>query len=638
MYGLAKQLFSERTGKFIDAPSFSTRKKSILCQELEPYVSLGVLSHVEIAILERLSQQYPTLSEDAAAFICHLCLAAKQGHLCVRDEGGGIYPPPSQIWAMARLENGEIQGDLGDFRKLDERIVKGMNSLPQEIVEEVDQNCPFPLKPVYRLLNHYYLQRHFVDETKLIQALKRIKDCTPTLVPDQEKVRFLITSMLENKQLLPEQAEAILLSFTHCFSLISGGPGTGKTYTAGWLIKVFLEALSEEERGTCEIALAAPTGKAASNLQMSLNKAVGNLPGLKELTAKTIHSLLGIRGRYTQGDEKTLTADIILIDESSMIDLRLMEKLFSAVKPGSRLIFLGVIDQLPPVESGSLFADLIHTFASSKTSAKASIQLKTCMRANLKTIVTCASLINSGEAKQFLQFLTSSQRGVSFHSLSLLENASDPSYLRLMKYAAERFAFYTPNDLTSPDKLLSSLSSFRLLSPLRQGLYGVDTMNAYFHRYFFISAKKNKRPLIAPIMVTANHYPLSLTNGEMGLLVSSTSGDERDRALLEEDYALFFDKEGGIRRIPALLLPSFEYAYCISIHKSQGSEFDHVLVLLPRGGEIFGREALYTGATRSRKQLEIWAHEETLIAAIEKQSLRLSGFSLRWRHLYHEPL
>ncbi len=174
-------------------------------------------------------------------------------------------------------------------------------------------------------------------------------------------------------------------------------------------------------------------------------------------------------------------------------------------------------------------------------------------------------------------------------------------------------------DEQNPKELLEAFQRFRILTPLRKGPYGVETLNRTLVRHYL---SKTDQWFVAPIMLVNNDYRLELWNGEVGILVRRKS-----EHIQEGDFAIF-PKRG---KVPALLLPKYEYAYCLSVHKSQGSEFDHVLLLMPEGSEVFGRELLYTAATRARKKLEVWGSDEVLEKTINTQSHRLSGISHRFK-------
>jgi exodeoxyribonuclease V alpha subunit len=169
-----------------------------------------------------------------------------------------------------------------------------------------------------------------------------------------------------------------------------------------------------------------------------------------------------------------------------------------------------------------------------------------------------------------------------------------------------------------PREMMDAFNRFRILSPLRKGPHGVEAINELFLK---------KPSHAAPIILTKNDRGLELFNGETGVLIRK---DLSKPHFQEGDYAIFpGDRPDAIKRVPAVLLPPFEYAYCLSVHKSQGSEFDHVLLMLLEGSENFGNQVLYTGVTRAKRKLEIWCSLATLKKTLSHKSQRLSGISER---------
>lgn len=582
---------------------------------LHQFLALGGLSYVDCALAELLLKDYPEANEKCAAFICYLSAAARQGHLCVRVVEKNIYPDPFLFWS-----DSNISSDIGELTKtLSEMIMEGALLIPKELITNYSAtDSYFPSTPICKQGDNFYLQRYWVYETLFLQHLHNLEQSNPSLSLDVNILRKQVQEAEKDKILLTEQGKAILNIATENLTLICGGPGTGKTYTAGQLIKFFWSSLSEEQRQKCRIALAAPTGKAAANLQKSLAKVVNDLKDFKLSKAQTLHALLNIRG--PQWTVQKLTADLIIVDESSMIDVRLMTCLLAAVKPGARLVLLGDPHQLPPVEAGSLFADLIAYRKTSSNQQQHPIELKKCLRAELQGIIDFADSINAGDVNRTLGFLSNREScGVSRVQLSEQD---------LIEYACPYFPSTDHFDEHNPQKILEAFNQFRLLSPLRKGSFGVDELNRLFLKQMI--KKISRGVFIAPIMLVNNDARLELFNGEVGILVRRNrfSSDFQDLQCQEGDYALFPSKNQSdceARKFPALLLPKFEYAYCLSVHKSQGSEFDHVLLLMPEGAQVFGREVLYTAATRAKKKLEILGDDEILKETIQRCSHRFSG-------------
>jgi exodeoxyribonuclease V alpha subunit len=241
------------------------------------------------------------------------------------------------------------------------------------------------------------------------------------------------------------------------------------------------------------------------------------------------------------------------------------------------------------------------------------VELKTCRRAELKAITELATFIKEGNADEALAFLT---------SRDWLQAIDTPQ--ALVQTFAPRFQAICESG-SSPEELLNLFNSFRILTPLRRGAWGTEALNAAFKKHLY-RALRHHSFFIAPIMITKNDADLGLFNGEVGLLMRRY-GDEE--LFQEGDYALFSGTE-GLRRLPAVTLPQFEYAYCLSVHKSQGSEFGEVALLLPEGSEAFGREVLYTGITRAVRGVTIYSTPEIVTQTVRQPSLRLSGVAERF--------
>lgn len=344
-----------------------------------------------------------------------------------------------------------------------------------------------------------------------------------------------------------EQKKAVEAALQNRFSIITGGPGTGKTFTATAII----EALQLK---TCACA---PTGKAASHLLGKLST---------EATGGTLHSLLGVRSPldYAKPPEE-IDAELILVDECSMIDPQLFARLLTAIPQQARLILMGDVNQLPAVEGGSVFADLIVSGAIPTTT------LNTCMRSDRTEILDLASKVLKGELVD-----------IRTHDLGFASGSIEEIYQKLWKYVRGR-----------------DFNDFRILSTLRKGPLGVNALN----RYLFEKFQSDRYP----ILVNRNDPKKGLSNG--------------DTAMVEGAIATFADG----RSWPLNQLSSYEYAYCISVHKAQGSEYKDVLFLVPDGSELFGREVIYTAITRAKEMLAIDGNPDQIQKAIAHSTLKPSA-------------
>lgn len=381
---------------------------------------------------------------------------------------------------------------------------------------------------------------------KLIGPIDR-----PLYLPKYEEIEIQIASHLKR----------LLTSEENKLSIITGGPGTGKTYTATKIVEDF------QSKGREKIIIAAPTGKAASHLEAKL----------KNIKASTLHSLLKIRTPldYLKPIEP-IRADLLIVDECSMIDPPLFARLLASID--STTILMGDAHQLSAVEGGSLFADLI---ASQKIPTTT---LTKCWRSDRTEIQSLAQSILSGDAGDIRTI-----------DLGFAQNDLDTIYRKLWQYAKKHF----PKDFSK------NIDAFRILTILRKGPLGSDALNTYLFEQF--------SPLTDqfPIMITTNDPKTGLSNGDIGILY-------------KDKEAIF-----GNKAFPLHQLPSYQYAYSITVHKSQGSEYGHVLFLIPDGSSAFGREVLYTAVTRAKNKLEIEGNPEEIEAILSKSSRKISGIAKR---------
>lgn len=648
MLGAAQKLFVEKTSMANPPWKGAVKRSQPHWPLLEAMLQAKRIGYVDLALAQRFLLFCPYLAETAqavAALLCHLSLAARQGHLCATINKEHIYPAVEAVWLPPVDYSGDLLQKISsnELQELTRLIQMGAEKIPSVLMHEISPDedrkvlysHPIPSKPICKNDHRYYLQRYWVLESRFLKHLSSLTSHTnlPTLALDQSVIQSKVEKLRDTKHLLPEQGAAIVHSCLHVLTLITGGPGTGKTYTAGVLLRILWESLTSEQRKECRIGLAAPTGKAAANLEGSICRALQGVDGFPVTTAQTLHTLLGIGKNQRQRAAMVLPYDVLLVDESSMIDVNMMGHLLAAIKPGSRLILLGDRYQLPSVEAGSLFADLVTFFQGSAIHCHTVTELTICLRAELRSIVDLAAHIKSGQEGEVQALFKNGAKdsGIAFIPFSETETVTEQQR-RLLAYGSDKFPCI--ESLEHPMEALKAFTNFRILTPLRKGPLGVEALNTLFLQMAIKQARARQVAFfVAPIMIVQNDYRQELFNGEVGLLIRPTSTLPRKveaSTTLFGSYALFAAKEYGergfcIRKIPALMLPKYEYAYCLSVHKSQGSEFDHVVMLLPEGSEHFGREVLYTGVTRARKALEIWSTSDMLSQTMAQVSRRHSG-------------
>lgn len=432
--------------------------------------------------------------------------------------------------------------------------------------------------------------------------------------------------------------------------VISGGPGTGKTRTVTVLLAILLELAGE---GPLRMALAAPTGKAAARLQEAIKNVRAALPCREAIRARlpeeafTLHRLLGWipdSPRFKHDADSPLPFDVIVVDEASMVDLALMAKLFDALPRHARVILLGDKDQLASVEAGAVLGDLCHGAAPASAESRRSRpagpdttetttpgetsaqRLRECivhLQKNYRFdshsgILALSRAVNDGDSERTLLLLreqTDAGKGVG--SIPLPAPARLKDELRGPVLAGFREGLEAPDPRTA----LERLGRFRILCAVRHGPFGVENVNRIVEQ---ILAEADLIPQNArwyagrPVLVLKNDYNLRLFNGDVGIVLPDTeSGQPR---------VFFLDAAGGLRRLAPARLPQHETVFAMTVHKSQGSEFEKVLLLLPdRESPVLTRELIYTGVTRAARQVDVWFAEPTLRAALSRRVDRASG-------------
>ncbi len=541
----------------------------------------GHLAFIDLAFAESVLKKLGSDDEAHAALLAILFALSRKGHLTL------------DISAPA----------MPEFEAAYDLLHQGIATFPEKGIANSPEGRPTAW--ICKSGNYFYLQKNWVCESEILAHLDRLCKSSPLL---QLSGNTLDPALNEAQKMAVEKG------LQHSLSLLTGGPGTGKTFTAAELVKACLLSLSSDEREHFRIIVAAPTGKAVAQLEGNLRKAVG---AEAHFRCGTLHSILGIKPAFHEEEIQPLFADLVIVDECSMIDARIFSRLLASVQTGTRLILIGDKDQLPPVDAGSIFADLLESGIFPVT------HLTKCLRSDRMEILSLAKSIRDGAEDEVLALLSSAD----WTDLEEGKKTASQLYNQLWDRCKGRFPSFF-QEKPKPDQILKLLGEFNILSCMRQGSLGVDALNAYFLSQYLRQAVAGSW-WAAPILITRNDHELQLFNGDLGLVVRQVSGDFSLGQFHIDDYALFFDRKEGFRQIPALALGSFEYSYCQSVHKSQGSEYDEVLILVPSGSESFGREVLYTAVTRAKNKVSLAGAETTLRGLIATSSRKTSGLKHR---------
>ena len=516
---------------------------------------------------------------------------------------------------------------------------------PENGEEKIDR--PFAL-----VGDNFYITRYYNYETQIIEGIKSLiskgqeeRQERQQKLKESSQFGKLIAGRETSKEVGTDwQLLASAMAFLNNFSIITGGPGTGKTTTVAKIL-----SLLYEEKPELNVKLAAPTGKAAMRMKEALKDNEQVPADFRESIAAlepfTLHRLLGPKYQspyFRQDSKNKLEADVIIIDEASMIDVAMFAKLISAVKEDTRLIMLGDQNQLASVEAGSLLGDLCNSV---KERNRYSPEVLT----DLKELLPFFELHENRDETELLQdHITELQFSYRFQkhreigrlSEAVISNDEkelesfyektyarkeitiDPGYdQKLLHDFIEGFSAYIEEPDTA--EAIRKLNTLRILAVIRKGQQGVEGLNEKAEKYL------NKKGHLKtgktfyenrPVMVTKNHPDLNLFNGDVGIVRPAEDDSEKMKLW-------FLDEQGKTISFPPGLLTDVETVFAMTIHKSQGSEFEQVFMVMPRSEELalLTRELLYTGITRAKQSLKIQGTIEVLKKAAEARVKRASG-------------
>lgn len=428
-----------------------------------------------------------------------------------------------------------------------------------------------------------------------------------------------------------EQAAAVKLVATHAFGLITGGPGTGKTYTVAQIVLALMRDLQGEMPS---LALAAPTGKAAQRMSESLQNSLKSAGGLNLPEPKTIHRLLGMgnRGRPRYDVNNPLPYQMIIIDEASMLGTELACQLLAAIATGTRVILLGDANQLAAVDAGAVLADLCRMPSLSPYR----VNLVESKRFNDKSAVgQLAKFVQlADDDTDFAEFDALIQRFDELHFYPLQAQqitacydslvADFMPYFELTKQYQYRFAMMdTDAQAQVVRDIFKTLNNYRILCASHMGACGDDVINAHL-------SKTHRKHLHTPpsnspwyhgrvVMVTQNRYDLGLFNGDIGVCLWGADG-----------LTVYFEGD-SVRKLSAEVLDehTITTAYAITVHKSQGSEWEKIAIVFDEtNARLLSKELIYTAITRAKSQVVIYSTKSAITLAMTTPTVRQTGLAV----------
>ena len=559
---------------------------------------------------------------------------------------------------------------------LHQKMLHGHVCLAGDVLKEHDRKIlaqitsyvtvdPTGTKPFVLHGDKLYLHRYFRYETMILSSIKRMLDGSNDRFAERQQVLLGLKAIIQQLEQKPAEGNTVqtdwqlvsaLSVFLNQFTIITGGPGTGKTTSVAKVL--YLLYLQQPN---LRVSLAAPTGKAAMRMSESLKNTPIAIPDsiraqFASIKPTTIHRLLGYqRGsiHFKHNQQNPLHHDIVIVDEASMIDVALFAKLTDAIGPDTRLVLLGDKNQLASVEAGSLFGDLCKVQPTANRFDQARLQYLNGFFQHTQNQLDPACIDQSPlqnhiiELQKSRRFSADSGIGkLAGHILHQQFNQIEPFFQEGVFPDAwidtavgtdvfNKQALLYADYLAEPDvqQALVKLQAFRVLCAVREGDQGMYSANKTIETILHRADLRNHdgTPFTPvgewyenrPIMVTKNDPELDLYNGDTGII----RWDSTDQIW----KAWFSDPKGGVRFVLPMYISGLETVYAMTIHKSQGSEYEHVLILLPEetDHELLTAELLYTAITRAKQKVVLQATPQTLEKAIHTRVRRISGITER---------
>lgn len=567
-------------------------------------------------------------------------------------------------WLVSKkLSEGHICVSLDDAMEAEEElplayksVLSGIDILRKEaLVSTIEsEKQPFVLHN-----NRLYLQRYFHYESMILKRIEQFIE-SERVTADERQVNLelqkpFIKHLFSGNSTghTDWQMVAAVSCILNNFSVITGGPGTGKTTTVAKILAVLFSMNKD-----LKVALAAPTGKAAMRMAESLKSASFDVSEditacFESLKPSTIHRLLKYipdSPYFKHNQENPLEYDVVIVDESSMIDVALFAKLLDAIGPDTRLILLGDKDQLASVEAGSLFGDLCESQGALNLFSKERTEFINSFTDEAQRHLKAGKINQPCDHPLFEHIIElqyshrfKSDEGIGKFSRAIIGNDvtaikgffvgdTDEQVLIDSLYSQEKFEHFIQGyvDYINEPDIKSALKKFqnlRILCAIREGEQGLYAINRKVEKYLadnrHISLKGDFYEH-RPIMMNSNNYSLGLFNGDIGIVRPDKNGVLK---------AWFETPEGELKSILPGLIGQAETVYAMTIHKSQGSEFNKVLIVLPDADNIsiLTRELLYTGITRAKQKVLVQGKESGILQAAAGQVKRASGLSERFK-------
>lgn len=572
-----------------------------------------------------------------------------QGHVCI-DISNLDYLNLGDKQSIGDVLTPTIVSEFKNDANIFIQSLVGAKSL--SIIDDLDREGQ--ATPIVYDLQRLYLYRYWNDESILSKRLIQMASTSIPIADNSLDILQRLFPQESSKQQINWQKSAAAVAISRQFAVISGGPGTGKTTTVAKLLALLL---SQDKK--LNISLAAPTGKAAARLSESIGQAVTRLniddeiKALMPTQAVTLHRLLGARPnskKFRFNADNPLHLDLLILDEASMVDLPLMRRLIQALPQHARLILLGDRDQLASVEAGAVLGDICQNIEAGYTTKQAELLsyltgfdfsdygtasnkindslclLRHSYRFNADSgIGQLAKAINRGDLDALHGVWQQGYQDIVFHPLS-----SD-AYQDFIKVAVDVYAPYLEAiyNNKSAYEILDTFAKAQVLCAIREGELGVEGINEAIKKALIrrelLPHSEHPWYVGRPIMVTRNDPNLGIFNGDIGICLRSETGDGDVQLKV-----YFIMPDGEVKSFLPSRIPEHQSVFAMTVHKSQGSEFEHTIMLLPSHyTPVITRELIYTGVTRAKGRFSLYATPDVFLQGVKTRTRRVSGLSAR---------
>ena len=533
--------------------------------------------------------------------------------------------------AAAALVSNNISGgsicltedDVNEFVRNNKDLCGSVTSFDFQRIKDVlvkssccTENPESAVRPIVIFGNKIYFYKYWLYEDSFAAKTAEISKEKGRYSVYADKIGEFFCRLFNAEN--SEQHEAAKTAVKNRFSLITGGPGTGKTTIVAKILVGILTLFPEER-----IMLAAPTGKAAARMTDALKNALSGIreiPGavsdevfdkIGTLEGMTIHRMLEWKfGRFMRNSDNPVAAGIVIVDEAGMLDVVLFTSLLAALGKGTSLILLGDKDQLASVGAGNVLSDICSVAEKNLLPPKIVARLEKSYRFDADSgIGRLAKAINGQKSVREIVEICNAENDCGW-----VEIKNDRTIESIAEEAAENYRFLFRKEST-PKEILEKINDFKVLCPSKEDSSGVLELNGKIESKLGRNSEEGLYDGM-PVMITKNDYQNNLMNGDCGVILERNGRK-----------SAYFMVGNSVKSFNISLLTSFETVYAMTIHKSQGSEYDSVLIVLPETEmQILTKEILYTAVTRAKKRIRIAAKESVLEYTLKKSAARNSGF------------